>query len=71
MLIFAYFFRSFSRLLVMKINLTGYTKYLGDVRRLEYAAWEASSALPLILSTLNTSRELLEFFLINSGKRLL
>ena len=46
----------------MKINLTGYTKYAGDARRLEDAACEASSALPLIFSTLNTSRELLEFF---------
>ena len=53
MLIFAYFFRYFSRLLVMKINLTGHKKYTGDARRLEDAAREASSALPLILSTLN------------------
>ena len=29
-LIFAYFFRYASRLLVMKINLTGYKKYAGD-----------------------------------------
>ena len=48
------FSRYFSRLLVMKINLTGYKKCTGDARRLEDAAREASSALPFILSTPNT-----------------
>lgn len=39
---------------VLKIEKTKHQKKTGDARRLEDAAREASSALPMVLSALNT-----------------
>lgn len=39
---------------VIKINKTKHQKKTGDAKRLEDAAREASSALPVVLSSLNT-----------------